>query len=479
MATLDDVLAIILAGGRGTRLHNLTKERAKPALPFAGYRLIDIMLSDLINSNIPHIHLLTEYKSDSLNDHITKWHQRVGFGEFIRTVPAQQRELTEFSRGSGDSLYNHLFNLENLPFEASEYVVLSGDHVTDLNVGKLVDYHRKLKADITLTVRKVTLEQARKKLGVVVIDKNQRVIGFEEKPESPTPLPDDPEHCFANEANTVFESDIMDDAVEEFLPGPDEKEYDLSKHILTPLIQQARQRNLKIRAYLHEGYWADVGTIDALFNSNMDLLSSNPLFNIYDDDWWYKTFTDKYQGSGGKLGETGKGSYASIFNPGSRISGVVEWSVLSYGVEVLPGAFVSHACLFDGCKVRHNARVIRAILDKDVSVGDRVVIDPGNIDAYFEDGIVKGRSADKYRIKPLSENGEYLLFQRANDGRSIEGIVDKRGKSILDKEGLYIKQSYMKGKKKATVRDYIEFVRSPGDVLSFSKYSYIPDGFVI
>jgi len=473
MATLDDVLAIILAGGKGTRLFNLTKERAKPALPFAGYRLIDIMLSDLINSDISHVHLLTEYKSDSLDEHISKWHQRVGFGEFIRTVPAQQRDLTEFSRGSGDSLYNHQFNRENLSFEPSEYVVLSGDHVTDLNVGKLVSYHRKNKADITLTVRKVPLDQARGQLGVVVVDKDYRVIGFEEKPLSPTPIPGDPDHCLANEANTVFEREAMDDAVEEFLPDEDKAKYDLSQHILTPLIEQARKRNLKILAYPHEGYWADVGTLDALFNSNQDLLSSNPLFNIYNDGWWYKTFTDKYQGTGAKLADTARGSYASIFNPGDIISGVVEWSVLSYGVEVLPGAFVSNSCIFDRCNIESNARVIRAILDKDVTVGERAVIDPGNIDAYLDGDVVKGRSASRYRIKPLSKNGEYLLFQRANDGRPIEEIVDKRGKSILDKDGLYIKQRNMKD------GNLIEFVKSPGNVLAFSKYSNIPNNYRI
>jgi glucose-1-phosphate adenylyltransferase len=482
MSLEDEVLAVILAAGRGTRLFNLTKERTKPAVPFAGYRLIDIMLSNLWDSHIRKIHLLTEYKSSSLDDHVQKWDQRTGSDEFVTTIPFQMRVQEHPSRGSGDSLYNHTFNRRKAKKRNNirRYAILSGDHVSDFDPSEMLGYNASTGAHITLCVKRVRVEEARGQLGVVIVDKDLNVIGFEEKPENPTEIPGEPGWCLANEANYITDAAIFDDAVDEFLPDETKTRYDLSRDIITPLVEEKNKRGLKINAYVHEGYWADVGTLKALFQANMNLLSLNPEFNIYNDKIWYKTFVEKFGGQGPKITELAGETKPIIANAGSIISGVAKWCVLSYGVVLEVGSVSNRVVYADQCIVNQNAKVINSMFDKECEVGAGAAVDPSKVDVWLEGEKIAGPNQNNYRVSNLG-NG-HLLLQRSNDGRNLEDIVDRHGGGIFDSSG-YVKEMYMEDNKDNN-GGVLEFVLTPkeegdGRIAVFSKYSVVPDSFVL
>lgn len=473
MATLDDCLAIILAGGKGTRLYNLTKERAKPAVPFAGYRIIDIMISNLINAGMKYIDVLTEYKSDSLHGQLAKWNTYMGQACVITPVPTQMRTTSTMSRGGADSLYNHWFNRQEKSPSPKSYLVLSGDHITQFNPKDIMRYHSRNNADITLAVRKVRVEEAARQFGVVVVDKDSNIIGFEEKPEHPTEIPGEPGFCMANEANMVYNADVLDHYVRKFFKTREgQPDYDQSKHIITPLVEEGK---LKIKAFDHTGYWEDVGTLDALFNANYDLIGSNPKFNMYDDKWWYNSPVEKYQGNGPKISDTGN-VRASVINNGCIISGNIENSVLSYGIETRPGSKIRNSVLFDRCFAGQDSFVECSLLDKGSKIGRSAVITPQTLDIYLENGEVRGPNRNSYRAVAMGgKNGipnDHILVQKSLDGQDVEQMVDSDGFPILGSDG-YLDQIAMgKG-------NFIEFVVTPERRLVFSKYSKIPDGFRI
>ncbi len=471
MAALDDVLAIILAGGRGTRLYNLTKERAKPAVPFAGYRIIDIMISNLINAEVKHVDVLTEYKSDSLHGQLAKWNAFMGKGGDIIPVPTQMRSSEGMSRGTADSLHSHWFNRQEKPFKPSHYLVLSGDHITYFNPHKIMDSHHKTGADITIAVRKVRSEEASGQFGVVIIDKDFNVLGFEEKPLKPTEIPGEPGFCLASEANIVYETDVLDHYVRTFFKERAGKpDYDQSKHLIAPLVDEG---NLKIKAFIHDGYWEDVGTLDALFSANFDLLGAKPKFNMYDPKWWYSSPVEKYQGNGPKISDTGS-AHQSITNPGCIISGLVGSSVLSYGVETKPGSSVRNSVLYDRCNIGFGSQVEQTLLDKESSVGANAIVRPESLDIHMSNGEARGRNRHNYRITSMGgKNGkphDHMLVQKSLDGQDLERMVDRDGFPVLGPDG-YISQVAMgKG-------NFIEFVVTPNGRMVFSKYSKIPDNF--
>jgi len=474
MTLEDKILAIVLAGGKGTRMYNLTKERAKPAVPFAGYRIIDIMLSNLIvpkNPNMKQIHILTEYKSDSLSDHIGRLHQKLGLDEFVRIIPTQQRELKEFTRGSGDSIYNTRFNRSQLPFDPDHYLVLSGDHITDIDLVALLKYHKRTGADLTITVKRLPVAEA-EGMGIVVVDPEMNVIDFVEKPEIPPEIPGDPGYCLVNEAEYVYRPELLDDSSKRFLPPASEKRYDQSLHIVTPLVKEGK---FKIKAFMHDGYWADVGTLDSLFKANMDMISPNPKFNLYHKERHYNSYVDKYQGVGPKISDTGVAKSGTILNNGTIISGIADRCVFSYGIETKPGSNLFEVVAFDECLFSKNSFAKHSIFDKETYVGEGAVVDPSRIDLFVVNGNVVGQNRNGYRIVPIGTDSDrakwdHILVQKSLDNIDFEQILDEDG---------YIPQMEMRPPKGMRYGRFIEFVITPERKLAFSKYTNIPDGFII
>ena len=288
----DVVTAVILAGGKGSRLDPLTRDRAKPAVPFGGaYRIIDFTLSNSLNSGIRKILVLTQYKAMSLDRHINMGWARYfcrELGEFVDVVPPQQRIDQSWYQGTADAVYQNIYTIEK---EHPKYVlILAGDHIYKMNYRTLLDFHVDKGADVTIGVLRNTHERARRQFGVMEVDADSRVIGFEEKPEAPKPMPGDPEHCLASMGIYLFTARFL---FEELCR-------DATRHGTThdfggDIIPSAIHTN-RVFAYpfrdenrKKDAYWRDVGTLDAYYDANMDLVSVDPELNMYDEDWPVRT----------------------------------------------------------------------------------------------------------------------------------------------------------------------------------------------
>ncbi len=383
---MNHTLAVVLAGGKGSRLEPLTRDRAKPAVPFGGsYRIIDFSLSNCINSGLRKIMVLTQYKVSSLDRHINLgWKQLLSreLGEFIDVVPPQQRIDEHWYQGTADAVYQNIYTLEK---ECSRYVlVLAGDHIYKMNYRRLVEFHQQKEADVTIAALRVPADEARQ-FGVMQIDTDGRVFGFEEKVHNPRTIPGDPQHCLASMGVYVFNSrflyeQLMLDATR---PG---SAHDFGHNIIPSVIDTHRVFAYPFRDEnrKQDAYWRDVGTLDAYHAANMDLVAVDPLLNMYDSRWPIRTYQPNYpppkfvfaeHGSEARRGE----ALDSIVCQGSIISGgQVERSILGTNVRVNSFARVEDSILFDGVDIGRHAKVRRAILDKWVRIppGTRVGYDP-------------------------------------------------------------------------------------------------------
>jgi len=383
MGMLEQTLTVLLAGGVGSRLHPLTADRAKPAVPFGGkYRIIDFTLSNCLHSGLRRILIFTQYKSHSLQKHL-----RDGWsifnsecGEFITLVPPQMRTGESWYRGTADAIYQNLYLLERN--QADHVLILSGDHIYRMDYAALSEYHSECKADLTIACMKVPLEQATS-FGVVAVDEAQRIVDFQEKPAQPRPLPDNAGCALASMGIYVFSKGVLCDE----LRGDhnrDESGHDFGKDIIPRLV-----RTHRVYAYEFGGvrgrvtpdrYWRDVGTIDAYYEANMDLLKPVPPMNLYQDDWGIRT----YQGQNpparmvqGKSGNEGR-LVNSIISGGVIIAGGdVRHSILFSRVRVHESALVEDTLLFDGVVVGAGAILRRCIIDKGVQVppGQKIGVD--------------------------------------------------------------------------------------------------------
>ncbi len=370
----NDVLALILAGGKGSRLEPLTRDRAKPAVPFGGaYRIIDFTLSNCLNSGLRRILLMTQYKAMSLERHITVGWQRYfcrELGEFADVVPPQQRVDESWYRGTSDAVYQNIYLIEK---ERPKYiVVLAGDHIYKMNYGRLVEFHVDSGADATVGVLTCSREEASRQFGVLEVDSHDRVVGFEEKPERPKPIPGDDVHCLASmgiyvfTAQRLFEELCRDATVVE-------SRHDFGGDLIPSIIHTHRvfayrfmDENRKRQAY-----WRDVGTLDAYYEANMDLVSVDPQLNLYDEVWPIRTCQPNAPppkfvfSSGLRCGQ----ATDSIVCPGSIVSGGrVERSLLGPNVRIHSYAHVQDSILFEGVDVGRHAQVRRAIVDKGVRI---------------------------------------------------------------------------------------------------------------
>ncbi|MFU7558193.1 glucose-1-phosphate adenylyltransferase [Stieleria sp. JC731] len=382
VSVMRDILTVILAGGRGSRLEPLTRDRAKPAVPFGGlYRIIDFVLSNCLNSDMRRLLLLTQYKAQSLDRHInTAWRQYFcrELGEFIDVVPPQQRIAGNWYSGTADAVYQNIYAIER---EKPEHVViLAGDHIYKMNYDPMVEFHRKRGADITIGALRVSTEEA-KQFGVMQIDTDQRVLGFQEKPDSPMPTPEDPDVCLASMGIYVFNARFLYEALCNDATNM-KSSHDFGKNIIPGAIDSHvvcaypfMDENRKSQAY-----WRDVGTIDAYYEASMDLISIDPQLNLYDEHWPVRAFQPNLPPPkfvfGSEGGSTRRG-YAldSMICQGAIVSGGnVSRSILGPGVRVNSYASVEDSILFDEVNVGRRSRLRRVIVDKGVSIPAEIEI---------------------------------------------------------------------------------------------------------
>ncbi len=412
-----EVLTVILAGGRGTRLEPLTRERAKPAVPFGGlYRIIDFTLSNCINSHLRRVLVLTQYKARSLDRHIRHgW----GFlspelGESIEVLPAQQRIDENWYKGTADALYQNIYSIEQ---EDPTYtLILAGDHIYKMDYGQMIRFHKEHQADLTIGCIPVPLLESRH-FGVLRIDPNYRVTHFEEKPAKAEPMPDKPGYCLGSMGIYVFTTKIMFEMLVEDAVRADSA-HDFGKNIIPSMIRSQRvfaypfdDRNRKAVAY-----WRDVGTLDAYYQANMDLVEIDPVLNLYDEEWPIRTFQPQLPPPKFVFNGEGAPGYArrgeaidSMVCNGSIISGGhVRKSVLSPRVRVNSFALVEESILFDGVDVGRHCRIRRAIVDKFVrippgtSIGYDLELDRRRGFTVTDNGVVviaKGERPEAFSVR--------------------------------------------------------------------------------
>jgi glucose-1-phosphate adenylyltransferase len=363
------VLAIILAGGKGERLYPLTRDRTKPAVPFGAiYRIIDFTLSNCINSNLRKIYILSQYKSLSLSRHIQLgWNILSSrLGEFITVVPAQQRINEQWYKGTADAIYQNIYLLQKDPPEIT--LILAGDHVYKMDYRQIVDFHREKSADVTIGVVEVD-QVLSKEFGVVQVDDDYRITGFQEKPEYPQTIPVKPDKILASMGIYVFNTEFMVRKLIE--DAKKSSSHDFGKDIIPTLISDKRVFAFNfVDEKGNAKYWRDVGTIEAYFESNMDLVSVSPLLNLYDSEWPIQTYHAPFPPAktvfDERDGRCRKGTaLESIISGGCIISGGgVKRSLVSPDVRVDSFAAVEDSILLEGVRIGEDARVKRAIIDK-------------------------------------------------------------------------------------------------------------------
>lgn len=373
---MRDILTVILAGGRGSRLEPLTRDRAKPAVPFGGlYRIIDFVLSNCLNSGMRRLLLLTQYKAQSLDRHIhLAWRGYFcrELGEFIDVVPPQQRIDNNWYRGTADAVYQNIYAIERE--QPSDVVVLAGDHIYKMNYGPMVEFHRKMGADITIGALRVDRDEARQ-FGVMQTDLDHRIVGFAEKPADPIPTPDDPDVCLASMGIYVFNArflyeQLCNDATH------NASDHDFGKNIIPgaiddykvfafPFLDENRKRH---------AYWRDVGTIDAYYEATMDLIGVDPQLNLYDRQWPVRSYQPMLPppkfvfGSEGNSSRRGE-ALDSLVSQGAIVSGgCVARSVLGPNVRINSYAHVEDSILFNEVDVGRRSRLRRVIVDKGVRI---------------------------------------------------------------------------------------------------------------
>jgi glucose-1-phosphate adenylyltransferase len=384
MASNPRVLAIVLAGGEGKRLMPLTAHRAKPAVPFGGiYRLVDFALSNIINSHYLHVVVLTQYKSHSLDRHISKtWRMSPLLGNYVAPVPAQQRVGKHWYLGSADAIYQCLNIIDD---ERPDIVVVVGaDHVYRMDFSQMVDAHVESGARATVAAIRQPISLA-DQFGVIDIDPADptRIRAFLEKPTDPVGLSDSPNEVLASMGNYVFDADALVEAVTKDSADPDSR-HDMGGDIIPAFVADGTagvydfiRNDVPGSTDRDRDYWRDVGTIDAYYDANQDLIAVQPVFNLYNEEW--PVFTGYIGLAPAKFVHAGPGRLGhaadSIVSPGVLISGATAaGSVLSPGVHLHSWATVTDSVLMDGVQVHRHAQVHRAIVDKNVVVSPRARI---------------------------------------------------------------------------------------------------------
>ena len=370
------VLVMILAGGQGERLYPLTKDRAKPAVPFGGiYRIIDFTLSNCINSGLRKICVLTQYKSYSLDRHL-----RIGWNifnneldEFIENIPPQKRISDMWYQGTADAVYQNIYVLEGEHPE--KVLILAGDHIYKMDYRELIEFHETNNADLTVPCIEVPIKEA-SRFGVMSIDNEQQIVEFNEKPASPKPIQSNPEMALVSMGIYLFNTQVLVKRVIE-----DTKRdtiHDFGKNVIPSMINKDRVFAFIFRDKNNKAvkYWRDIGTIDAYWEANMDLVQVDPIFNLYDNNWPIRTYHEQLSPAktvftelfpGGRCGTV----LDSLVSNGCIISGArVERSILSPNVRIDNYSEVIDSILMAGVRIGKNVKIRKAIIDKSVIVPD-------------------------------------------------------------------------------------------------------------
>lgn len=373
------LLAMILAGGEGRRLDPLTRERAKPAVPFGGrYRIIDFVLSNLANSGILRMKVLVQYKSESLNAHIQRgWRLTALLNEYVEIVPAQMRVGPKWFEGSADAIYQ---NLNIITDEEPDYTFVFGaDHVYRMDVRQMLQFHLDKKAELTVAAIPIPVSEA-SEFGIIEVDAEGRMIGFVEKPRSGAKtVPGDPTRCLASMGNYLFTTDAL---VQEIVrdAGDPNSAHDFGKSIVASMYERKRvyvydfaKNTVPGQSEKERGYWRDVGSLDAYYQANMDLVAVDPVFSLYNDRWPIYTVHHnqppvKFVFNNVRENRVGRAT-DSLVSEGCIISGGhVNHSILSPQVRVNSYALVEDSILFENVNIGRHCRIRRAIIDKHVEI---------------------------------------------------------------------------------------------------------------
>jgi glucose-1-phosphate adenylyltransferase len=377
---MKDTLGVLLAGGAGERLFPLTKERAKPAVPFAGqYRIIDITLSNCINSDLRKVYIMTQYKALSLNRHIREgWGPVVAseLGEFIEILPPMQRVNRNWYQGTADAVYQNIYSIGSE--EPKFVIILSGDHIYKMNYALMMDQHCRSGAACTIATLPVDPDEVAG-FGVVEVSHSGEVIGFQEKPKTTTVRsPFNSNKVDASMGIYIFNTDVLLPELLADADDPDSK-HDFGHNILPRLLGRymVSAFNFVDENRKEALYWRDVGTLDAYYEANLDIASVSPTFNLYDKDWPMRTRPTQYPPAKFVFGEMGRTGMAinSVVSPGCVISGsAVRQSVLSQDVRVNSYSDIDSSVIFTHVNIGRHCRIRRAIIDRDVHIPDGTVI---------------------------------------------------------------------------------------------------------
>ena len=377
---MKDTLGVLLAGGAGERLYPLTRDRAKPAVTFGGaYRIIDITLSNCINSDLRKVYILTQYKALSLNRHIREgWGTVVAreLGEFIEVMPPMKRVSDSWYLGTADAVYQNIYSIGSE--QPKHVLILSGDHIYKMNYQRMLDQHRTAGADVTLATILIHPDEC-SRFGVMDVDRNGRIVGFEEKPKSTTlRSPYNPEMVSASMGVYLFNTDVLLPVLLKDAEDPNSS-HDFGKDILPKILDQYKLYSFN---FIDENkkealYWRDVGTLESYYESNLDLVAVSPVFNLYDKHWPIRTHQRQYPPAKFVFGEPGRTGTAidSIVCPGCILSGgSVKNSVLSPDVRVNSYSEVDSSIIFSHVNIGRHCRIRRAIIDRDVHIPEGTVI---------------------------------------------------------------------------------------------------------
>ncbi|NOR65030.1 MAG: glucose-1-phosphate adenylyltransferase [Candidatus Scalindua sp.] len=378
--SLNNVLTIILAGGQGERLYPLTKDRAKPAVPFGGiYRIIDFTLSNCLNSGLRKIVVLTQYKSFSLDRHL-----RLGWNifnnelnEYIEQIPPQQRISDQWYQGTADAVYQNIYTLEK---EQPEMVmILSGDHIYKMDYRNMILFHQEKKADLTIACMDVPLDEG-KRFGIIQTNEENRIVGFHEKPSVPIPSPNNPEVTFASMGIYLFNTRVLVKAIID--DAKQDTNHDFGKNIIPEMIHSKKVYAYPFVDENNNGlsYWRDIGTLDAYWEANMDLVQTSPEFNLYEKNWPIRTYKAQFPPAKTVFNKNLPDARTdmilnSIVSGGCIISGAkVEGCVLSPDIRVGSNSEIYDSIIMESVRIGQNVKIRKAIIDKSVMIPDNMNI---------------------------------------------------------------------------------------------------------